>query len=71
VATEGSWQVRFKNHALPKEIEAEVRAYWKGAPELSLSKVSLEGAASEAEAQAMVDKMYQDLKSKGVDKQKL
>jgi len=71
VATEGSWQARFKNIALPKEIEAEVRAYWKGAPELSLSKVSLEGAASEAEAQAMVEKMYHDLKSKGVDKQKL
>src|SRR5258705_8753874 len=70
VATEGSWQVRFKNHSLPKEIEAEVRAYWKGAPELSLSKVSLEGAATEADALAMVEKMYSELKSKGVDKQK-
>jgi len=71
VATEGSWQVRFKNIALPKEIEADVRTYWKGAPELSLSKVSLEGANSEPEAQAMVEKMYHDLKSKGVDRQKL
>ncbi len=70
VATEGSWQARFKNIALPKEIEVEVRAYWKGAPELSLGKVSLEGAASEAEAQAMVEKMYHDLKAKGVDRQK-
>ena len=42
---ETSWQVRFKNIALPREIEADVRAYWKGAPELSLNKVSLEGAA--------------------------
>jgi DNA-directed RNA polymerase subunit beta len=71
VATEGSWQVRFKNQSLPKETELEVRAYFKNAPELSLGKVSLEGAASEAEAQALVEKMYQELKSKGVDKQKL
>ena len=71
VATEGAWQARLKNIALPKEIEVEVRAYWKGAPELSLGKVSLEGAANEAEAQVLVEKMYHDLKSKGVDKQKL
>jgi len=70
VATEGSWQVRFKNHSLPKEIEMEVHAYFKNAPELSLSKVSLEGAATEADALAMVEKMYSELKSKGVDKQK-
>jgi DNA-directed RNA polymerase subunit beta len=70
VATEGSWQVRFKNHSLPKEIEMEVRAYFKNAPELSLGKVSLEGAATEADALAMVEKMYSELKSKGVDKQK-
>ena len=68
---ETSWQVRFKNISLPREIEADVRAYWKGAPELSLNKVSLEGAASEAEALAMVEKMYHDLKAKGVDRQKL
>ena len=68
---ETSWQVRFKNIALPREIEADVRAYWKGAPELSLNKVSLEGAGSEAEALAMVEKMYHDLKAKGVDRQKL
>ena len=70
VATEGSWQVRFKNHSLPKEIELEVRAYFKNAPELSLGKVSLEGAATEAEALARVEKMYSELKSKSVDKQK-
>ena len=70
VATEGSWQVRFKNHSLPKEIEMEVRAYFKNAPELSVGKVSLEGAATEADALAMVEKMYSELKSKGVDKQK-
>ncbi|HLX82171.1 MAG TPA: DNA-directed RNA polymerase subunit beta [Burkholderiales bacterium] len=71
VPTEGAWQARLKNIALPKEIEMEVRAYLKGAPELSLNKVSLEGAANETEAQALVEKMYHDLKSKGVDKQKL
>jgi DNA-directed RNA polymerase subunit beta len=70
-ASETSWQVRFRNLALPRELEADLRAYWKGAPELSLGKVSLEGAATEAEAMAMVDKMYQELKSKGVDRQKL
>jgi DNA-directed RNA polymerase subunit beta len=71
VATESSWQARLKNHTLPKETEADVRAYFKNAPELSVGKVSLEGAASEAEAQAMVEKMFHDLKAKGVDKQKL
>src|SRR5438105_8741951 len=68
---EYSWQVRFKNLALPKETEAELRAYWKNAPELHLGKVSLEGIATEAEAQAAVDKMFHDLKSKGIDKSKL
>ena len=48
-----------------------MRAYFKNAPELSLSKVSLEGAATEADALALVEKMYQELKAKGVDKQKL
>jgi DNA-directed RNA polymerase subunit beta len=71
VATEVSWQARLKNHSLPKEVEADIRAYFKNAPELSLNKVSLEGAANEAEALAMVEKMYHDLKAKGVDKHKL
>jgi len=69
--SEFSWQLRFKNTALPKEAEADLRAYWKNAPELSLNKVSLEGISSEAEAQAAVDKMFHDLKSKGIDKGKL
>src|SRR5437868_5460300 len=68
---EVSWQVRLKSVALPKEAEADLRAYFKHVPELSLNKVSLEGAATEAEAQAMVDKMFHDLKSKGIDKSKL
>jgi DNA-directed RNA polymerase subunit beta len=71
VASESSWQARLKNVALPKEIEADVRAYFHNAPELSLGKVSLEGVADEAAAQAAVEKMYHDLKSKGVDRQKL
>src|SRR5207248_2431081 len=69
--SETSWQVRLRGVALPKEAEADLRAYFKHAPELSLNKVSLEGAATEAEAQAMVDKMFHDLKSKGIDKSKL
>src|SRR5262245_2007851 len=68
---ETCWQVRFKNIALPKESEADLRAYWKNAPELSLGKVRLEGIATEPEAQAIVDKMFQELKGKGIDKQKL
>jgi DNA-directed RNA polymerase subunit beta len=68
---EVSWQVRLKSIALPKEAEEELRAYFKHVPELSLHKASLEGAASETEAQAVVDKMFHDLKSKGIDKQKL
>jgi len=70
-ASEGAWQARFRNVTLPKEAEADLRAYWKNAPELSLGKVALEGATDEAAAQAMVDKMYQDLKPKGIDRQKL
>jgi len=71
LASESSWQARLKNIALPKEVETEVRTHLHNAPELSLGKVSLEGAGNEAEAQAMVDKIYQELKSKGVDRQKL
>ncbi len=71
VASESSWQMRLKNIALPKEVEADVRAYFKNAPELSLNKASLEGVADEAGAQAAAEKMYHDLKSKGVDRQKL
>src|SRR4051794_30535174 len=66
-----SWQVRFRPVALPKEAEGDLRAYFKNAPELSLGKVGLEGIASEPEAQALVEKMFHDLKSKGIDKQKL
>ena len=69
--SEYSWQLRLKSLALPKEAEADLRAYFKNVPELSLNKVSLEGMASEAEAQAVVDKMFHDLKSKGIDKNKL
>src|SRR3954465_12715114 len=69
--SEYSWQLRFRGIALPKESEAELRAYFKNAPELSLHKVSLEGISSEAEAQAVVDKMFHDLKAKGIDKNKL
>ena len=71
VPTETSWQIRLKSIALPKEAEEEVRAYFKHAPELSLSKVAVEGVASEAEAQQVIDRMYQDLKAKGIDRQKL
>src|SRR4249920_256887 len=69
--SEYSWQLRLKSLTLPKEAEVELRAYFKNVPELSLHKVSLEGIASEAEAQAVVDKMFHDLKSKGIDKNKL
>ncbi len=69
--SETSWQLRFKNVALAKDAEQELRAYFRNAPELSLGKVSIEGVASEQEAQALVDKMYQDLKAKGIDRQKL
>jgi len=69
--SESSWQLRFRGIALSKEAEAELRAYFKHAPELSLGKASLEGIGAEAEAQAVVDKMFHDLKSKGIDKGKL
>src|SRR6186713_786317 len=69
--SEYSWQLRFRSLALPKEAEADLRAYFKNVPELSLHKVSLEGIANEGEAQAVVDKMFHDLKSKGIDKNKL
>ncbi|TMH29782.1 MAG: DNA-directed RNA polymerase subunit beta [Betaproteobacteria bacterium] len=69
--SETSWQLRFRSVALPKEAEGELRSYFKNAPELSLGKVGIEGVATEAEAQAAVDKMFHDLKGKGIDKQKL
>src|SRR5881392_1559974 len=69
--SEYSWQVRFRGLALPKEAEEELRSYFKHVAELSLNKVSLEGIGTEAEAQAIVDKMFHDLKSKGIDKSKL
>jgi DNA-directed RNA polymerase subunit beta len=68
---ESSWQMRWRSTALPKEAEDELRAYFKHAPELHLHKIALEGIASEAEAHALVDKMFHDLKSKGIDKSKL
>jgi DNA-directed RNA polymerase subunit beta len=71
VPCETAWQLRLKSMALSKEAEEEVRAYFKHAPELSLGKVALEGVTSEEAAQHVVDKMFQDLKSKGVDRQKL
>src|SRR5438045_8630178 len=69
--SETSSQRRFRSVALPKEAEADLRTYFRHAPELSLGKVGLEGVASEADAQALVDKMFHDLKGKGIDKQKL
>ncbi len=71
VKSETSWQLRLRGIALPKEAEEELHAYWKHAPELHLGKVSLEGIETEAEAQALVDRMFHDLKAKGVDRQKL
>ncbi|HEX6296794.1 MAG TPA: DNA-directed RNA polymerase subunit beta, partial [Burkholderiales bacterium] len=68
---EVSWQLRFRGVQLPKEAEQELRGYFKHAPELSLGKVGLEGIATEAEAHAVVDKMFHDLKGKGIDKNKL
>ena len=71
VASESSWQARLRNLALAKEAEAEVWAYFGNAPELSLNKVALEGAGTAAEAEAALEKMFHDLKAKGVDRQKL
>src|SRR5437764_7458645 len=56
--SESSWQLRFRGIALSKEAEAELRGYFKHAPELSLGKVGLEGVASEEQAQAAVEKMF-------------
>jgi DNA-directed RNA polymerase subunit beta len=69
--SEFSWQLRLRSTGLPKEAEEELRAYFKQVAELSLNKVSVEGIASEAEAQAVVDKMFHDLRAKGIDKGKL
>jgi DNA-directed RNA polymerase subunit beta len=71
VKSESSWQVRFRNVALPRDVEEELRAYFKHAPELHLNKVSLEGIAADTEAHALVERMFQDLRAKGVDRQKL
>ena len=69
--SETSWQVRFKNVALSRDGEEELRSYFRNAPELSLGKMSIEDVASEEQALAFVDKMFQELKAKGIDRQKL
>ena len=56
---------------MPRDVEDELRAYFKHAPELHLNKVSLEGIASDVDANAAVEKMFQDLRAKGIDRQKL
>jgi DNA-directed RNA polymerase subunit beta len=71
VPCEASYQLRLRNLMLGREAEDEVRAYFKRVPELSLGKVSLEGVTSDEQAQQIVEKMLQDLKPKGVDRQKL
>jgi DNA-directed RNA polymerase subunit beta len=68
---ETSWQIRLRNLALSREQEAAVHAYFGDAPELSLGKVSLEGIATEAEAQAVVEKMFHELRAMGVDRSRL
>ena len=69
--SEAAWQLRLRNVALPREAEQELRAYFRNAPELSLGKVSVEGVATDAEANAVLEKMFHDLKSKGIDRNKL
>ena len=71
VASETSWQLRLRNLALSKEAEQALRAHFDFAPELSLNKVALEGITSVEQANEIAEKMFHDLKSKGVDKQKL
>jgi len=71
VPNESSWQIRLRSIALPRDVEAEVRSYFGNVPELSLGKVSLEGVANAQEAQAVIERMYDDLKSKGIDRSKL
>src|SRR6185295_8208441 len=56
---------------LARDTEEELRAYFKHAPELHLNKVSLEGIAADTEAHAAIERMFQDLRVKGVDRQKL
>jgi DNA-directed RNA polymerase subunit beta len=68
---ETSWQLRFRGIALPKEAEDELRKYFNHAPELLARQGRPGGHLDEAEAQGLVDKMFQDLKGKGIDKQKL
>jgi DNA-directed RNA polymerase subunit beta len=71
VKSESSWQIRLRNVAMARDAEDELRAYFKRAPELHLNKVSLEGIASDTEANAAIERMFQDLRAKGIDRQKL
>jgi DNA-directed RNA polymerase subunit beta len=73
VAGEISWQVRFADRGLGRNSEAwgALAEYFGHAPELGLQKVSLEGASTEAEAKARVEKMFADLKGKGITTEKL
>src|SRR5260221_12708919 len=69
--SEYSWQVRFRGLALPKEAEEELRTYFRQVPGPHANRGSLEGIATEAEPQALADKMFNDLKSKGIAKPNL
>jgi DNA-directed RNA polymerase subunit beta len=68
VKSESSWQIRLRNVAMARDAEDELRAYFKRAPELHLNKVSLEGIASDTEANAAIERMFQDLRAKGIDR---
>jgi DNA-directed RNA polymerase subunit beta len=69
--SESSWQLRLRGVGLPKEAEEALRGYFNHVPELSVGKVALEGLAAEAEAQAVVEKMFSELKAKGLERSRL
>ncbi|OIP11339.1 MAG: DNA-directed RNA polymerase subunit beta [Rhodocyclales bacterium CG17_big_fil_post_rev_8_21_14_2_50_68_7] len=72
-ASEVSYQVRLIDRGIGRHGEAwtAIRSWFGNCPELSLNKASLEGAGTREEAQAIVDRMFAELKSKGITPAKL
>jgi DNA-directed RNA polymerase subunit beta len=66
-----SYQLRFIDRGLAKDGRTALREYFAQAPEMSLGKVSVEGVSTVAEAAKIADKVFADLKGKGVIPAKL
>ena len=71
--SEKTWQVRFTDRGITRNDEAwgALCSYFGNVPELGLLKASFESVKNEAEARERMERMFADLKSKGVTPEKV